>query len=52
VKWSGYHRQGDERIRKVLDRLLGPKMLYSMLAIATLGLLLAESIKWRPRPPL
>ena len=31
-----------------MKKLLGTKTMYYLLAIAALGLLLAESIKWRP----
>ena len=44
MKWGGYNEKGEERMR----RLLGTKAVYYLLTIATLGLLLAESIKWRP----
>jgi len=36
--------EGGERMKK----LLGTKTMYYLLMIAALGLLLAESIKWRP----
>ena len=47
MKWGGYNRKGEERMKK----LFGGKTMYYLLTIATLGLLLAESFKWHPRPP-
>jgi hypothetical protein len=44
MKWGGYTRNGETRIKK----LLGGKVLYYLLTLATLALVLAESIKWRP----
>jgi hypothetical protein len=44
MKWGGYNRKGEERMKK----LFSGKAMYYLLTIATLGLLLAESIKWRP----
>ena len=35
-------------MKRALRKLLGVKTVYYLLMIATLGLLLAESIKWRP----
>ena len=34
-----------------MKKLFGTKTVYYLLTIATLALLLAESIKWRPQPP-
>ena len=47
MKWGGYNKKGEERMKK----LFGTKTVYYLLTIATLALLLAESIKWRPQPP-
>ena len=44
MKWGGYNRKGEEKMKK----LFSGKAMYYLLAIAALGLLLAESIKWRP----
>jgi hypothetical protein len=44
MKWGGYNRKGEERMKK----LFGTKPMYYLLTIAALGLLLAETIKWRP----
>ena len=44
MKWGGYNRKGEERMKK----LLGGKAAYYLLTFAALALLLAESIKWRP----
>jgi len=44
MKWGGYNRKGEERMKK----LLGGRAVYYWLTIATLALLLAENIKWRP----
>ncbi|MFC2106602.1 hypothetical protein ACFLS0_07635, partial [Candidatus Bipolaricaulota bacterium] len=48
MKWGGYNRKGEERMKKMIDKLFGAKTMYYLLTIAALGLLLAESIKWRP----
>ncbi len=45
MKWGGHNRKGGEEMKK----LFSGKTMYYLLAIATLGLLLAESIKWRPK---
>ena len=45
MKWGGYNRRGEEKMKK----LSSGKTMYYLLAIATLGLLLAESIKWHPK---
>ena len=44
MKWGGYNRNGEEKMKK----LLSGKTMYYLLTIMTLGLLLAENIKWRP----
>jgi len=44
MKWGGYNRNGEERMKK----LLGGRTMYYLLTIATLAMLLAENIKWRP----
>ena len=48
MKWGGYNRKGEERMKKVVGKLFGGKTMYYLLMIAMLGLLLAENIKWRP----
>jgi hypothetical protein len=48
MKWGGYNRNGEERMAKVLKRLFGIKGGYSLLTLAVLALLLAQSIKWHP----
>ena len=48
MKWGGYNRNGEARVRRAIGRIFGGKTLYYLLTIATLGLLLAENIKWRP----
>ena len=45
MKWGGYNRKGEEKMKK----LFSGKAMYYLLAIAILGLLLAESIKWHPK---
>ncbi|MEE8593475.1 MAG: hypothetical protein V3T03_05050 [Candidatus Bipolaricaulota bacterium] len=45
MKWRGYNRKGEGKMKK----LFSGKTMYYLLAIATLGLVLAESIKWRPK---
>lgn len=47
MKWGGYNRKGEERIRKVFCRIFGGRSAYYLVTIAVLGLLLAESLKWR-----
>ncbi len=44
MKWGGYNRKGEERMKK----LLSGRTMYYLLMIAALGLLLAEKFKWRP----
>jgi len=44
MKWGGYTRMGEERVRK----LFSGKVVYYLLTIAALALLLAENIKWSP----
>ena len=44
MKWGGYNRKGEEKMKK----LFGGKTMYYLLTIATLAMLLAENIKWRP----
>ena len=51
MKWGGYNKQGEERMNKVFTKLFGAKTVYALLTVAALGLLLAESFKWRPLPP-
>jgi hypothetical protein len=45
MKWGGYNRKGEARMKK----LFGGKAAYYLLTIAALALLLAESIKWSPK---
>jgi len=44
MKWGGYNRKGEERMK----RLFSGKTAYYLLTFAALALLLAESVKWRP----
>jgi len=44
MKWYGYNRNGEKRMKKLFDR----KSVYYLLTIAAVGLLLAQSIKWHP----
>jgi len=44
MKWGGYNRKGEERMKK----MLGGRAMYVLLTIAGLALLLAESVKWCP----
>ena len=48
MKWGGYNRKGEERMKKVFSKVFGGRTLYYLLTIMTLGMLLAENIKWRP----
>ena len=48
MKWGGFNREGERKLRRVIDKLFKGKTMYYLLTIATLGLLLAENIKWRP----
>jgi hypothetical protein len=48
MKWQGYNREGEARMTKLFKTLFGTKTMYYLLTVATLGLLLAESVKWRP----
>ncbi len=48
MKWGGYNRKGEERMKRVFSKLFSGKTMYYLLAIAALGLLLAENFKWRP----
>ncbi|MBU1048670.1 hypothetical protein KKG90_01480 [Candidatus Bipolaricaulota bacterium] len=47
MKWGGYNRNGEKKIRK----LFSGRAMYYLLTIATLILVLAENIKWSPDPP-
>ena len=42
MKWEGYTTKGAEKMRK----LFGGKVLYYLLALASLGMLLGSSVKW------
>jgi hypothetical protein len=44
MKWGGYNRNGEERMK----RLFSGKSVWYLLTLATMGLLLAQSIKWHP----
>ena len=44
MKWGGYNRNGEERMKKLFDR----KSVWYLLTLAAVGLLLAQSIKWSP----
>jgi hypothetical protein len=44
MKWGGFNREGEKKMRK----LFGGKALTVLLAIAALGLLMSETLKWRP----
>ena len=48
MKWGGYTRKGEERIKK----LFSGKVMFYVLTLAALALLLAESIKWSPEGKL
>jgi hypothetical protein len=44
MKWGGFNREGERKMRK----LFGGKALYVLLTIAAAGLLMSEVLKWRP----
>ncbi len=48
MKWGGYNRRGEERMKRAFGKIFGQRALYYLFAIAIVGFLLAESIKWRP----
>ena len=48
MKWGGFNRKGEERMKRVIGRVFGTRTVYYLAIIVTLGLLLAENIKWRP----
>ena len=48
MKWGGYNRNGEKRIRRVFRTLFGAKGTWYMLTLAVLALLLAQNIKWHP----
>ncbi|MBN1859452.1 hypothetical protein JW848_09640 [Candidatus Bipolaricaulota bacterium] len=48
MKWGGYNLGASERLARMLHRMIRGKALYTLMLIATLGLLLGSSIKWHP----
>jgi len=44
MKWGGFNREGEKKMKK----LFGGKVLYVLLTIAAAGLLMSETLKWRP----
>ena len=48
MKWGGYNAQAEERANKLIGRLFRSKALYTLMLVATLGMLLGASIKWHP----
>jgi hypothetical protein len=44
MKWGGYNRKGEERMKK----LFSGKVAYYLLTFGVLAVLLAENVKWRP----
>ena len=44
MKWGGYNRKGEAAMK----RLFSGKAAWYLLTLATLALLLAQNIKWRP----
>ena len=48
MKWGGYTRKGEARMKK----LFSGKVMFYVLTLAALALLLAESIKWSPEGKL
>ena len=44
MKWGGYNRKGEERMKKLFSGMV----LYYVMTFAALALLLAENVKWRP----
>jgi hypothetical protein len=44
MKWGGYNRNGEERMK----RLFSGKSVWYLLTLAAVGLLLAQNIKWHP----
>lgn len=48
MKWGGYTVQPAQRMSKLTGRLFRSKALYTLMLIATLGLLLGANIKWHP----
>ncbi len=48
MKWGGYNLGASERLARMIRRVIRGKALYTLMLIATLGLLLGASIKWHP----
>ena len=42
MKWCGYTAKGAEKVTK----LFGGKVVYYLIALATLGLMLGANVKW------
>jgi hypothetical protein len=44
MKWGGFNREGEKKMKK----LLSGKAMYVLLTIAAAALVLSETLKWRP----
>ena len=42
MRWGGFNQRGEEKMRK----LFGGKVVYYLVALATLGLMLGANVKW------
>ena len=49
MKWGGFNREGEEKLNRIIGKLFRGRTTYYLLTIATLAMLLAENIKWRPQ---
>ncbi len=44
MKWGGFNREGERKVR----RLFGGKALLVVLTVAAAAMVLMETLKWRP----
>ncbi len=46
MKWEGYNDKAAERVTKSITKVFGPRILYTLVTIATIAMVLVASNKW------
>ncbi len=47
MKWQGYDEKAADRVNKVVAKVVGSRAFYTIVALASLAMVLAASFKWR-----
>ncbi|TVQ22766.1 MAG: hypothetical protein EA383_15120 [Spirochaetaceae bacterium] len=46
MKWEGYNDKAAERVTNSITKVFGPRILYTLVTIATIAMVLVANNKW------